>query len=685
MSLAKDQIKFFDLIGGEDLISPAITKNPGRLLGSQNYEVGTDGGYKRIDGYERFDGMPRPSDASYWILNFTDGDTEIQAGDTVVGDPSGAQGIALYDATVTSGSYVGTDAAGYVILYQVSGTFVDDEDLTVLSSTYAVADGTAVESDASTAALHATYLQAAIEETRDAIGLVTGSGDILGVHIYDGDVYAWRNNAGGTAAVMWVSSSSGWTQVDLGATIAFTAGTAEFLYGEQITGGTSGATGYVGYVEVTSGTWGGSDAAGTIHLYTVTNTFQSETITSASGSATCSGAQTAVTLAASGRYECINYNFQGSTGTIKMYGVDGANKGFMFDGTAFVQITTGMTTDTPEHLAAFKNYLFYSFEGGSLQNSSIADPHTWSPVTGANEIGLGVEITAISVLPGDIMAIVGATKTSLLSYSGGWSLQEHSQNIGGREWSAQNMGDLFFLDSRGITSMQATDVYGDFELASLSKLIEPFITPRLNTATASGLRRSKNQYRLFFSDNSGSYGTRTPSGMEFTRVVFPLCVKCYAEGYISGDERSFFGSTDGYVYEIDAGTSFDGDAIDAFIRLPFFHYDSPRHRKRFRKIVLELDTQSAIDIYFNAAFDYASGEMDDVVTNTFDLLGGGGFWDVSYWEQFTWSAPIIETAEAKIAGSGKNMSIHLYSSGTYDEPHTIQGVSVHYDIRRITR
>ena len=51
--------------GGLDLTTPAIARSrtPGTLIGCLNYEARREG-YRRIDGYERFDGRPSPSDVA---------------------------------------------------------------------------------------------------------------------------------------------------------------------------------------------------------------------------------------------------------------------------------------------------------------------------------------------------------------------------------------------------------------------------------------------------------------------------------------------------------------------------------------------------------------------------------------------------------------------------------------------
>ena len=48
--------KYFPFTGGEVLTDPALSQPAGTLLYGKNYEVYPEGGYRRIDGVERFDG-----------------------------------------------------------------------------------------------------------------------------------------------------------------------------------------------------------------------------------------------------------------------------------------------------------------------------------------------------------------------------------------------------------------------------------------------------------------------------------------------------------------------------------------------------------------------------------------------------------------------------------------------------
>ncbi|NIA30726.1 MAG: hypothetical protein GWP06_12540, partial [Actinobacteria bacterium] len=61
--------------------------------------------------------------------------------------------------------------------------------------------------------------------------------------------------------------------------VAFTLGTSEITEGDTITGKVSTETAIVDYVDITSGTWGGSDAAGTIYAHSASGAFSNEIVT----------------------------------------------------------------------------------------------------------------------------------------------------------------------------------------------------------------------------------------------------------------------------------------------------------------------------------------------------------------------------------------------------------------------
>ena len=685
--------KFYALVGGVDMVTADIIMPPGRARASSNYEP-TERGYQRIVGIERFDGRPKPSDASYWILDYDAGTAVISEGDTVTGADSGATGEALIDAVIESGSYAGNDAAGYLVLVNVSATsYQNNENLQVSAATKSVADGAETEVGADTDALSTTYLEDAIETTRDDIAAVPGSGNMRGVRSYNGATYAFRDNAGGTAVDMYKSTTAGWVLQDLGETFTFTSGgTTEIAEGDTVTGSVSGETAVVKRVILTSGTWAGGDAAGRLIVYSVSGAFQAENLlVSAADLATIAADAVPNTLAAGGRFEFVNYNFGGHSSTNRMYGCDGVSLGFEWDGAVFVPILTGMTTDTPAHLIAHKKHLFYSFAGGSVQHSGIGTPYVWTILSGAAEIGIGQEVTGFARNASTVLTIFGRNSISLLygADAATWDLVTLTEEAGAIEWTAQLIGTPVYMDDRGLRSLMTTEAFGDFQLGTLTKLVEPVFKAKKKagiTAQASVRVRAKDQYRLFWSDGTGLtmyLGRKKPEIMEFDLGLVVHCIDSGEDS--SGNEIIFFGSTDGYIYQLDAGTSLDGSKVTAFMRLPFNHVGSPSQHKHWRKMTLETDAAINSTIGVLADFGYGDPEQPVADEQTFNIQGGGGYWDLDNWNEFYWSAQAVGTAQVHIDGEGTNISISLLSDATYEEPHTHHGLTLHYSELRLQR
>jgi hypothetical protein len=663
------------LAGGLDLVSPALSVRPGFLLDAVNYEPGVFGGYKRIDGYERFDGRASPSSGTYYYTTYTPTTT------------APAVGATLTQGAVTA--VVAVVADGVLALTKVAGG-------TLAAGAYTGSGGgaltmTPLARGYSTGYDDAYALNAAADLYRASIAAVPGSGSILGVWIYNGTVYAFRNNAGGTAAEMHKSTASGWSAVSLGREIAFTSGgTYVIAEGNTITGATSAATAVITRVVLRSGSWAAGDAAGYLVFASQTGTFQSENLNVGANLnvATIAGNSSAITLSPSGRYEFINYNFSGSTNTFRMYGCDGVNTAFEFDGTVYVPIHTGMATDTPNYIVAHKKKLFLSFRA-SLQNSGEGNPYQWSVVTGASEIGIGEDITGLLVQPGDVLAIF--TRNSIKQLVGStisdFVLSELAPETGAIGHTVQNIGVAYCLDDRGITQITRTQAYGNFNHTTASRLAQPVIDALRSKVVASTVYRSRNQYRLYANDGTGVIMTvEGGKVVGITKLEYPVNVTCACSGEDStGKDVVFFGDDDGFVYQADKGSSFDGEEIEAYIRPAFNHSGSPRIRKRYRKATLEMSAEGYAAIRIQPEFTYGDEDAASHVLQTSTVQGSGGYYDVDNYEAIYYDARVVSSPEFGIAGTGTNVSIIFYSKSDIDLGHTLQGVLLQFTPRRLAR
>lgn len=661
--------EYVRMFGGLDQSSPALSVSPGSLLACSNYEANTNGGYRRIDGYERYSGQASPSDAVYSLCVATG---TVAVGNTIVGVTSGATGV------------VSKIYTGAFDITKVTGTFVA-ENYTV--SGVATGAITSVTSQgAETVEEHAESLNAAADIYRADIAAPTGSGPIRGIEILKGTVYCFRDNAGGTAGLIYKATSSGWTSVSLYHQISFVSGVASIADGTTITQATSGATAVVKRTVLQSGAWG-STAAGRLIIGSITGTFDATHAIQVSGvtKMTASSLATQITILPGGRYKTVVNNFYASSDTLRIYGCDGVNKGFEFDGDVYVPIVTGMTTDTPDYCYAFKSQLFFSFKGSS-QNSGVGTPYEWSALSGSLEIGAGDDITGYAQLGGDALGIFARNSShQLIGNNVDDFVKSYiSDEVGCIPHTVQRIGYVYCLDDRGVVRITPSDNYGNFDQNTISRLVQPTIDDIRAVVVDSTTYKSRNQYRLYGSDGTGVCMTILDRGVAFTQFRYPVNVACAKSGEDStGKDVVFFGSDAGMVYQADKGSSFDGENILSYMVFPFNNSRSPALLKSYLNATLELSSTVYSFISFAVDFSYGDVDMKANDADQIAVQGGSGFWDVSNWDGFAYDSTYVASPSFPINGSGTNMNLVVYSDSDIDLGHTIDGIIIKYIPRRL--
>lgn len=697
--------EYFPLAGGLNLVTPIVSLAPGELIGCQNYEIERNGiGYQRIGGYERYDGRLEPSNAFYSLLSFNQGVSEIKAGDVLKDSFGFVYASALIDAVLESGSYAAGDAAGHLVLindptsYEVF-PYSPGDGIYVSGALKAYPVGDLKPSGAATDALHQSYLQLATETLRARITPVPGSGPIRGVFQYNGNVYAFRDNSAGDGCDLYRATLSGvlngWEKITLQSSLWFTIGTAEIAAGDTLTGATSGASATVVAVNLTYSSFTVGDAAGVLALKAVTGTFASGENLQVGGvtKAIANSASVPVALSPRGRYECVIHSFYGSTGALRVYGCDGINPAFEFDGTDFIQIHTG-NSRYPTHVGVHQSRLFLGYAQGTVEYSAAGAPLTYSGSADAGEIGVGDTITAL-VPTRSALVIFSRSQTWQLVGAGtsAWSLDLIADNTGAIEWTLQSLSSPKFFDDRGLASLNATASFGNFDYATFSQKVDPWLQTNKLWVNASCVAKEKNQYRLFFSNNLGLYCTFSGEKVAgFATVLFPHAVQCIWSGENVGwsgtgigGEVIFFGSDEGWVFQMEKGSSFDGQDIEAFIRTSYYHYRSPQRRKRFFRLTLNANSTGESGVSVLPDFSYGIDEVPAGRRRDITLPAAGGFWGVDNWNEFSWGGASAYNGAIAINGVGENMGIFIRSKSATEISHTLQGITVDYSLRGESR
>lgn len=686
------KVDYTSLSGGLDLAMGTMAVKPGRVSASVNFEqVFGKTGYRRVDGYERFDGRPQPHLAAYYIQEFDLGTAEIFVGDTLTGTTASATVLGV---DLRSGAWADGDAAGVIYLVLNAGDWVAGQSIQRSATPIANASAATYAGRTQNSSQHTAYLSDAVEARRAVIQKVPGSGPVRGVAIHDGLVFAARDAEDGLTAALWKSSGSGWSSVRSG---LLPGGRFEFVSAnfsgdakKSVLLGCDGRN--------IPFKWDGTAYAEIAPIFATQSTSASS-ITIGTGSqvfALVEPARNYVVGDTLTIYSSANAANR-MTGTVTTF----ATPNLTVDVTSvqgsgtFTDWRIGLANfeDKPFLMAAHKDHLFLAYPRGQLQTSNIGDPTLYT--TTAVLFGLGEEITGIASMKGAVLGVFCENRISLLEGTSklDWSLGVHAQNIGAKRYSvAENAGNALIFGERGMVSMQATDAFGSFEPAIFSRDVKPLLDAKLRMVVGARLVRGKYQYRSYFSDGSvlsacilSPDAIIKPQNVSFMQTECPHVASCLSSGSIDDEDWLLFGTTDGWVMREDVGTSFDGSPIASALTLHFIHFQSPAVRKRFYKLTLELESTSAVQILFRQLFDLSDRFYPESVTQSADVPASGGVWGVDNWDSFYWSLPSSGQVQANVSGIGKSMSLVLWHESATDDSFTLQGLLTQYKLLGLSR
>jgi hypothetical protein len=393
-------------------------------------------------------------------------------------------------------------------------------------------DGQQAPSSASTAVDAATL--------RALIAAVPGTGAVNGVVVYNNAVYAIRTPSSGSAG-LYVATGSGWNQVVFTCKLLnFDAGSQEWAEGEQVTGGTSGATAIIKrYVQV-SGDWGaGNDATGYIVIDSITGTFQdNEALTTPSaGAAVAAGTATSLNIGGGGKYTFTIHNFFGPGKNRRLYMANGETFAYEFDAIEgwIAPIKTGVVNtadslvveddgdfvveddadsvviseelDKPSFIETFNNHLFIGYRDGSVVHSGVGEPLQMRTLDGAGTFSAASQVSGLLATT---MSLIIGGKGSAEYLTGQdvdtFQLNPITTSSGVISYSLQRALGPTFYDDNGVRSLSATADFGDWRMGSLTRPIYPLIKAmrdRGSRVSCSMRVGAKDQYRLFFDDGTG--------------------------------------------------------------------------------------------------------------------------------------------------------------------------------------
>lgn len=670
--------------GGLDTETPTLQLNDGAIIDGVNYEANAQGGYSRCGGLERFDGQLKPSDATYSIVQVSSFTNTPVAGQTLTGFPSGATG------TIIS---VGTS---HVVITEKTGAYTIGETVKVGTTVIGVVATTTVSV---TIQENAQLFNLAADVYRAHITAPPGSGAVLGGSIVNDVHYVFKNNAGGTAVDLWKSSNTGWQQVAFEYEVSFSNANTSVNDSDELTHTASGKKATIRRVMVETGTLASGTNTGRLIISAQTGTMTpaGACTTTGGGTLATTNLPTAITMLPGGKYQIVKGNFIGQAGQERLYGCDGINPMFEFDGLYYCPIRTLLSPDAPKYIIIHKNHLFYA-AATTLYNSGVGAPYNQTTTAGAAYNDLSDTITGLVVQPGSqttaTMSVLCKQSTHTLygTSSANWQLASFASGVGAMPYSAQVAQQAYFVDGRGVTTLTASQVYGNFESATLTDRVKRLITSKRMNINCSSISRERSQYRLFFSDGYALYCTVVngkylgATSMNLGKIAYNSC----SSQMNDGTEVLFIYATDGYVYQLDKGSSFDGENIGAYLTLNTCYAKSPMLIKSWRQCRLDIKGDNYAQISLGCKIESDTDESSTQNTQTFDS-NMSSIWNFDtpgiYFDTpgLYFDGKGLSPEKLQLEGDGEGIQITISSGTDYIKPYTISSMMMQYIPRRLTR
>ena len=551
------------------------TQKPSSARILSNFEPSVQGGYRRIEGFTKFDNS---------IVPF-------------YGEPKIFEEEAASSTTIT--------LANMDIAPQTGDTFKIAGD----NTTYTIGN-TITTTDLATKKRVTFNISPAIASTAASkadVTFQTGSGNIEGLLAFEDSAIACRGNS------IWNSAgaASGWTRINVPS------------YGTVTANGTNNFdASSISMAGLTAKPQAGDTftIAGIDKVYTVTvdaTGTGTQTISIDPNLAAAVSSNQAITfLSASrksmGRHRFTTFNFLGVETAI---GVDGTNVPFKYNGATFTALNDAPSDVVgSSHVVNFKNRILYG-KDTTLTYTTDFNESDFSAASGAGTINVGGVITGLIVFREQLIIF---TERSILRLVGSseadFNLQPITLDIGCiHEDTIQEIGgDILFLGPDGIRSLSGTDKIGDFGLAVVSKEIQDEVTNFVNrNQTFSSLViREKSQYRIFGFNTSitessaqGLLATQLQEGLAWGELR-GIRAREASSNLNGGAELAIFGHTDGYIYKMESGNSFDNKNIIATFATPFLPMTDPRVRKTLYKVHLYTDPQGSFNSDFQLKYDF---------------------------------------------------------------------------------
>lgn len=396
----------------------------------------------------------------------------------------------------------------------------------------------------------------------------------------------------------------------------------------------------------------------------------------------------------------VNYVEADFTGTKKTILVDGVNLPAEYDHTAktvtyFSAPGVGEEDyDGASCVEVFKQAAFYG-NGHFVVFTAPSTVDDFTSASGAGVINVGDTVVGLKTFRDQLIVFC---ETKILRITGNssadYQLVPITEDLGCTDgFTIQEFGgDVIYLAPDGIRLLSATDRIGDFGLDVASNLVaevaKSFV--QSHSVFCSLVQREKSQYRIFgFTSNrdaSLSQGLAVVKKIDQGAEGLEWCelkgfkANVASSQYNANAERFFFGGSDGYVYEMDSGNSFDGSTIESVIETPFHPITDPQTRKTLYRINTYIDASGPFSIDLNVKYDYNKFDGISTIsppTDTIESEGEVSLYGVALYGVNKYGGNINKVYRNTTRGSGYSFAIRL-TDNTSTSQYTLDSIVVEF-------
>ena len=392
-----------------------------------------------------------------------------------------------------------------------------------------------------------------------------------------------------------------------------------------------------------------------------------------------------------GKYAATKYSWVAQTITL----VDTVNKPCKWDGTTYTLLTNAPAGASC--VSNFHNHLFLGV-GNLLYFSAPNDDTDYQVANGAGVINVGQSIIAIQSFR-DALYIFCSSQIFKLTGSGSttFALAPVSTEIGclAADSVIEVAGDLYFFSQGGVRPVTGTDRIGDVEIGSVSRQIFQLYNTFLDTYSTADISAvsvaSKSQYRVFGSTSAmpanacqGIVGCvrRNAAGAEDWEwaELRGIKVSCADSGFYGTTEYVIHGDYDGYVYQQEVGSSFDGSNVSAVLQLPYCPFGDPAYRKTMYKAHVYTQPEGTTNVTVGLLYDFAMSGVIQPDPQPLSFTGNAYLYDdvSTVYGTATYSTDGVGPVfDINLEGSGKTASFSFYSTDTL-APYSIQSLVIEF-------